>query len=68
MSFTLELGWWIAPTAITIAAFAIAAYMGRDEGGHGDYAAIGNAFVGLVVYGAALVLSLIAWLIWAIAA
>lgn len=68
MTFTVALGWWIAPTAVTIIAFIIAGFMCRDEGSHGDYAAIGNAFVALVIYGAALIVSLIAWLIWAIAA
>lgn len=66
MEITIGFGWWLAPFAVTVFAFAFAAFMGRDEGSHGDYAAIGNAFVALVVYGAALIASLIAWLCWAI--
>lgn len=68
MSITIGIGWWIAPTVVTIIAFVFAGYMGRDEGSHGDYAAIGNAFVGLVIYGAATIVSLIAWLLWALIA
>ncbi|MBB3313649.1 putative membrane protein [Rhizobium sp. BK196] len=66
MTVTISLGWWILPMAITLIAFIVAGGMCRTEGGHGDYASIGNAVVGLVVLGAALIVSLIAWLIWAI--
>jgi hypothetical protein len=52
MTFTFELGWWVAPLTTTIIAFVSAGVMCRDEGSHGDYAAIGNAMVALVVYGA----------------
>jgi hypothetical protein len=66
MAMTVTLGWWFLPVTITFAAFSVAAYMCRDEGSHGDYAAIGNAMVALVVYGAALIVSLMAWLVWAV--
>lgn len=68
MTFTVEFGWWLLPLAVTIAAFSLAAFMNRDEGSHGDYAAIGNAFVALIIYGAAMIASLLAWLIWALSA
>lgn len=66
MTLTIGFGWWLVPTAVTIIAFVYAGFMCRDEGYHGDYAAIGNAMVGLVVYGAAIIVSLLAWLIWAV--
>lgn len=66
MTFTIGLGWWIAPALVTVLALGWALFMSRDEGSHGDYASIGNAFVALVIYGAALIVSLIAWLVWAV--
>ena len=66
MHLDIHFGWWVLPTLITMAAFVFAAWKTRDDGDHGDYAAIGNVVVGAFVYGAAIILSLLVWLIWAI--
>lgn len=66
MTLTIGFGWWLLPTAVTIIAVVVALYMSREDGSHGDYASIGNAFVALVIYCVAIIVSLIAWLIWAV--
>lgn len=64
MTITINASWWLFPIAVTIIAFGWAAWVDRDNQSGGDYsfAAIGSAFV----YGAALIVSLFAWLIWAV--
>lgn len=71
MTFTLGLGWWLLPAAVTLTSLVIAwIAVGRlPAPSRGDYSAIGNAALGLVVlaYGAAAaIVSLIAWLTWAL--
>lgn len=68
MTFTIDFGWWLLPLVVTLFAFGAASFMCRDEGSHGDYAAIGNAMVALVAYGSALIVSMAAWLLWALLA
>ncbi|MQY48206.1 hypothetical protein GAO09_19410 [Rhizobiales bacterium RZME27] len=65
MTITISLGWWMVPTAIMIVAFSLAAYADRDNS-PGPYGA--GAFISLIIYGAGLVATLIAWLIWALVA
>lgn len=60
MSFTITLGWWLLPLAITAIAFAWATAVCPKGGSLGD--AIAAAFV----FGPALIGSLVAWLIWAV--
>ncbi|WP_343518113.1 hypothetical protein [Sphingomonas sp.] len=64
MTFTLSADWWLAPAIVAVAAFAWAAWADRDNRPRGDYSfsGIASAFV----YGIALIVSLIAWLIWAV--
>lgn len=62
MTFTIEIGWFLAPLAITIVAFVWAGIATPPN--DGNY--FGNAVAGLFTYGAALIVSLIAWLIWAV--
>lgn len=64
MTFTIEIGWWLAPLTITIAAFVCARIATPPS--HAGYYGYGNAIAGLFTYGAALIVSLIAWLIWAV--
>jgi hypothetical protein len=68
MEVTINAGWWILPMAVTVIAFSLSVFVSRDDGSHGDYSAIAGAFVSLVLFGAATTVSLIAWLIWALAA
>lgn len=68
MSVTLTLGWWLAPLAVTMAVFAFSIIVDRSESRPTSYASIGNAVVGIFMYGAATIISLFAWLIWALLA
>ena len=64
MSYTITLGWWLAPSIMTALAFSIAAFMGRSDGRPDQYGA--GAILSLVLYLVAAVFSLIAWLLWAV--
>lgn len=64
MSFTIELGWWLAPFAVTIAFFIWAGVNTRPTA-NPSYA---DGIIGLLFYGAASIASLVAWLVWALAA
>jgi hypothetical protein len=63
MSFALTLGSWIVPLLVTIAAAAWAVWVTKDNE-PGAYGA--GAILDLFAWAGALILSLIAWLIWAI--
>lgn len=67
MTINIEFGWWIAPTAVTALAI-LWAYMKQDSkvsSGLGEPARLmGNLFLYLI----ATITSLIAWLIWSLAA
>lgn len=64
MTFTLEFGWWIIPTAITVLTFGYAALMSRDMGNDRFGA---GAVITFGFYLLASVASLLAWLIWSLA-
>lgn len=59
MTFTVELGWWMAPLLVTLVAIATAFITAALEN---DRFGLLGCFAWLV----ALVASLVAWLIWAI--
>ena len=65
MTFTVEFGLWIIPAVITILTFGYAAFMSRDLGNDRFGA---GAVIAFGFYMAAAVVSLVAWLIWALAA
>lgn len=65
MTFTVEFGWWILPTAITSASLGFAAFCSRDMG-NDQFGA--GAVISFGFYMMALVCSLAAWLIWALVA
>lgn len=68
MTVTISTGWWLLPAAITVVAFIVAYVADADNRRPaGDYAAIGAAMASLFHYGAATIVSLIAWLIWSLA-
>lgn len=64
MTFVIEIGWWLIPLAISILAFlwAVVATPRSNPGYYG----YGSAIAGLFTYVPALIVSLIAWLIWAV--
>lgn len=63
---TIEFGWWLLPLSVTFAAFVWQWRVHKDERPAGDYAVIGAAFGRLITFMAAVVVSLIAWLVYAI--
>ncbi|KRA63107.1 hypothetical protein [Rhizobium sp. Root651] len=65
MTFTIEFGWWIVPAIVTILSLGWAAFISRDTG-NDQYGP--GAVISLGFYLAASVASLLAWLIWALAA
>jgi hypothetical protein len=67
MSFTVLIGWWLAPCLVTVAASTWAGWAG-DHSSSSGYGNIGKGLGNALIFGVALVASLIAWLIWALAA
>ncbi len=63
---SITIGWWGIPLAITILAFVWAELKVRNEPRSGDYD-FGRAITALMSGGAAVVVSLVAWLIYALA-
>ena len=58
---TITIGWWALPFVLTCAAF-LDAYMAEDKNQRGMMAGLDG-----IIFGAlALIVSLIAWLIWAV--
>lgn len=67
MNVTITLGTWVFPLAFTITSFVVAWWKGVNRPtGYGGYARIGNALVDAFYWVPAVVLSLVAWLIWAV--
>lgn len=63
MTIRIVADWWLLPLFVTVVAFGWAAWADRDNS-PGDYGA--GAILSLVIYGAATIVSLLAWLIWAV--
>lgn len=62
MSVTIALGWWLVPFMVTVVAVLVALYVeinGRSSG-------IGGALVSLLLWAAVIIVSLVAWLLWAL--
>ena len=66
MTFTIELGWWIAPAAVTLAAFLLAGLASPKSRSQMGYGSVGDAIVGVFICGVALIVSLVAWFVWAV--
>lgn len=60
---TIHIGWWIIPLLITVSAFIAAIIPVGNEGG---YSGIGSGMVGCFFLALAAVVSLVAWLVWAL--
>lgn len=63
MTLTLTADWWLLPLFVTFLAFGWALWTDRDNT-PGPYGA--GAFLSAMLYGAALIVALVAWLIWAV--
>ena len=61
---TLTIGWWVAPAFITLAAVYVALRESPEQRGDYDFSPI----VGCLYLAAALIVSLVSWLIWALTA
>ncbi len=60
MTLVIHPGWWLLPLAITALVFGWAIReTPKASGGYGDIA-------GLLSFGGALIVSLVAWLAWAV--
>ena len=69
MNITVTFGWWIAPTLITIGSLAWAIPMRASERPTGGmFDGLGYAIGGGFRVGGAIILSLVAWLAWALLA
>jgi hypothetical protein len=62
---TITVGIWIVPLAVTIIAFCVASYSTPESSG--DYGGIGAGLVGVIYLAGALIVSLVAWFVWALA-
>lgn len=65
MEYTISLGWWLAPMIITLIALGWAFAKG-DHGAASGYGAIGQGFINAMLFGFAMIVSLVAWLLWAL--
>lgn len=61
MTMTVSFGWWLLPAAVTIASYLWAWLSNR-----GSRPSFGDDVIALILYGAATIASLVAWLIWAV--
>lgn len=67
MSFTVTLGWWVLPAAVTLIAFGWYGAWEDRQPPPSDYGAIGDGLARMLLLALALIASLIAWLIYFIA-
>ena len=63
MTVTIGLGWWLAPLTVTFESFALAWWFSRPSNGNGD---IVGAMVAVIFFSWAVILALVAWLIWSV--
>lgn len=66
MTFSITLGWWLLPVIVTLGAFGAYAWWQADQKPSGGYGRIGDALGSLIMFGGVLIVSLVAWLIWAL--
>ena len=66
MTITIGLGWWLAPLGVTIVAFSWAWFLDRPGKSSTAVGNIVDALQSMFMFGAAIIVSLLAWLIWAV--
>ena len=66
MTITIGLGWWLAPLGVTIVAVFLAWVLDRPSGPSTAVGSIVDALQSAVLFGAAIIVSLLAWLIWVV--
>jgi hypothetical protein len=62
----IHVGTWVFPLIVTILAFGFVLFMSRNDGKAHGYAAAGAGVISLLLYCCAVILSLVAWLIYAL--
>lgn len=65
MNIAITLGWWLVPVLVTVAAFTWSIWR-QDRRPAYDYGRIGQGIGNAILHGIAMVVSLTAWLIWAL--
>ena len=65
-SFTITFGWWLLPLVITVASMAWAIPVRDDERRSGSYFPALDGLESAFRTGVATIVSLIAWLVWAL--
>lgn len=66
MTVYVPLAWWLLPLGVTVAAFGWQWWLHKDERSGSDYGHIGLAMRQAVTFLGAMVVSLVAWLVWAV--
>lgn len=66
MTFTITMGWWLVPLAITVATFGGFAVWSISQPPASGYDSIGAGIAAAMVFLLATVVSLVAWLVWAV--
>ncbi len=64
MDITITIGWWLVPTVGTLSAFLCARFWSPQP--RAGLAGSAGAFISLLLYCVAAILSLILWLVWAV--
>lgn len=65
MNITIEISWWIIPAVATVTAFAWAWFEWNKQEPAGTMDIVGPVIF-LLYFGLATIVSLIAWLVWAL--
>jgi hypothetical protein len=66
MTLTLSIGWWAVPAAVSCAALVAWRLHHRNDPPASGYGAPAQAMYQLMTLGVAVIVSLVAWLIWAV--
>ncbi|TGQ69552.1 hypothetical protein EN829_014850 [Mesorhizobium sp. M00.F.Ca.ET.186.01.1.1] len=66
MTPTIALGWWIAPALLTMAFLSGTLILGRRVASLNGVVTVAGVSPGMLAFAMAMILSLIAWLFWAL--
>jgi len=67
MTFEIKLGWWLVPVAVTLATLIWQWWVHKDDPPSYGYGSVGSALGQCLTLAAAIIVSLVAWLVWALA-
>lgn len=69
MTLSLTIGWWIVPVLVTLVSYLVVVLTTRPQTSSYDWYGFGTLFDGIIILLgllAATIVSLVAWLIWAL--